>query len=120
MKKMPKKILMKFREMYLQMREDIVSSINKTEIELDLDGDDIDQVQGKTLSEMQDRLGKRDMARLQRLEIALKKIDDGTFGICDDCGCRIPDKRLEILPGADLCINCAEQEEVHLKSYATG
>ena len=120
MKKMPKKTLKKFREMYLKMQEEIVSSMNMPEIKLDLDGDDIDQVQGKTLSELQDRLSKRDLDRLRRLEIALKKIDDESFGICDECGCRIPDKRLEILPGVDLCINCAEQEEVHLRSYATG
>jgi DnaK suppressor protein len=120
MRKMPKKTREKFKKLYLKMRADIVSSINNADNELDLAGDDIDQVQGKTLSEMQDRLSKRDLAKLNRLDTALRKIDDGSFGICDDCGCRIPDKRLEILPGADLCINCAEQEETHLKAYATG
>jgi DnaK suppressor protein len=118
-KRMTKAKLRKFKEMYQEMRDNIIRSINSTDKDLDLDGDDIDQVQGKALSEMQDRLSKRDLVRLTRLETALKKIEEGSFGICEDCGGVIGEKRLEIMPGTDQCINCAEQEEIQLRSYAS-
>jgi len=49
--------------------------------------------------------------RLAELDLALERIDAGTFGICEACGNQIPLKRLERMPGASLCISCKEQEE---------
>lgn len=39
-----------------------------------------------------------------RIKRAIQKIDEGTYGICDDCGEEIPKGRLEALPEATLCI----------------
>jgi len=47
---------------------------------------------------------------LSDIEDALKKIDDGTYGICDECGKYIEAGRLEILPHTPLCLNCVNQE----------
>lgn len=47
-------------------------------------------------------------SRLAALEYALKQIDDPDFGICDDCGNRIPLARLLAMPEANLCVECAE------------
>jgi DnaK suppressor protein len=44
---------------------------------------------------------------LDRIERALAKLDDGTYGICDGCGARIADKRLEAMPDSALCVACA-------------
>ncbi len=42
----------------------------------------------------------------------LKKIENGTYGICESCGAEIPIERLEARPVTDLCIECkTEQEE---------
>lgn len=49
--------------------------------------------------------------RLAELDLALERIEAGTFGICESCGQQIPLKRLERMPGASLCISCKEQEE---------
>jgi DnaK suppressor protein len=38
---------------------------------------------------------------------ALTKLDDGTYGVCDGCGARIPEGRLEIHPWAVRCVDCA-------------
>jgi DnaK suppressor protein len=38
---------------------------------------------------------------------ALKKLDEGTYGICDRCGRLIPEERLEARPWSVLCVNCA-------------
>jgi RNA polymerase-binding transcription factor DksA len=44
-----------------------------------------------------------------KMEKALRKIDEGTYGICDDCGKGIEPARMEILPYASLCINCCKE-----------
>jgi DnaK suppressor protein len=114
---MNKTKLKRFKTMYEEQRKVIVSMLDK-DGELDTDGDDIDQVQGKTLSAMVDRLSHRDMIRLSRIDIALKKIEEGAFGTCESCGGPIGEKRLEALPGTDLCVSCAEVEECQLRDYA--
>jgi DnaK suppressor protein len=48
---------------------------------------------------------------LQRLEEALERIEDGTFGVCEGCGGRIPKKRLAAIPYATRCVKCASQLE---------
>ena len=116
---MKKATLRKFKSLYEGMRREIISTLNtNSSCELDIDGDDIDQVQGKALSEVMNALSKRDIGRLSRIESALKKIEDGSFGTCESCGGKIGEKRLEALPGTDLCVQCAETEEFELRSYA--
>jgi DnaK suppressor protein len=115
---MNKTKLKRFKSMYEQERKTIIALLKLKDDELDIDGDDIDQVQGRTLSAMVTKLSNRDMQRLGRIEIALKKIDEGTFGTCESCGELIGEKRLEALPGTDLCVRCAEVEERELRAYA--
>ena len=45
--------------------------------------------------------------RLSEIENALRRIQDGTFGVCQQCQSRITKKRLEAIPYATLCIKCA-------------
>lgn len=48
---------------------------------------------------------------LQEIEAALKRIDEGTYGICANCGKQIPEERLEALPWATLGIDCQRNLE---------
>ncbi len=50
--------------------------------------------------------------RLERIEAALEKIGEGTYGACDECGSRIPRARLEIIPDTPFCVKCATRLEV--------
>ena len=50
---------------------------------------------------------RRRNAEISRLRSALQRIDDEEFGYCAECGDEIPLRRLEIDPGATLCVNCA-------------
>lgn len=45
--------------------------------------------------------------RIEELEEALERLDEGTYGICSHCGRPIDLERLEALPQTDLCIDCA-------------
>jgi DnaK suppressor protein len=43
----------------------------------------------------------------EKLERALAKLDEGTYGLCDNCGGPIAPGRLEAAPESTLCIDCA-------------
>ena len=48
---------------------------------------------------------------LYELDDALKRVDEGTFGICEDCKVLISKSRLKAVPYARLCIKCQEKRE---------
>ena len=48
---------------------------------------------------------------LKRVNEALERIDNGTFGVCQMCSQPIPEERLKALPYANLCISCKQKEE---------
>jgi DnaK suppressor protein len=47
---------------------------------------------------------------LERVERALAKLDEGTYGTCDHCGGPIAPRRLEAMPDSTLCVDCAAAE----------
>ncbi|MFW5940428.1 MAG: TraR/DksA family transcriptional regulator [Chloroflexota bacterium] len=49
--------------------------------------------------------------RLEQVQSALQRLDDGTYGQCMSCGESISPERLEILPHATLCVNCQANRE---------
>ena len=48
---------------------------------------------------------------IYELDDALKRIEEGTFGICDDCKSSITKIRLKAVPSARLCIKCQQKRE---------
>ena len=54
-------------------------------------------------------LRDRSRAELGRVEAALRRLDDGTYGMCASCGNPIAPERLEAIPWAPLCIDCARK-----------
>lgn len=48
-------------------------------------------------------------ANVNSINRALEKINDGTYGICDDCGEPIGPDRLEAKPGTPFCVNCTDR-----------
>ena len=48
---------------------------------------------------------------LDQIDGALERIKEGSFGQCEECGITIPDPRLEAIPYAALCVQCASRQE---------
>jgi RNA polymerase-binding protein DksA len=48
---------------------------------------------------------------LKDIEAALERIEEGHYGLCEECGARIPKKRLEAIPYATMCVQCASQSQ---------
>jgi DnaK suppressor protein len=48
---------------------------------------------------------------LDKIELALQRISDGSYGTCEDCGKKIPESRLEAIPYTTFCVQCAGLQE---------
>lgn len=58
-----------------------------------------------------ERLDERGQRELEDIDAALRRIADGTYGICLDCDAHIGIERLRAVPTANLCIGCANSRE---------
>lgn len=56
-------------------------------------------------------LAEDEIAELQSIDEALAKIQNLTYGVCQDCGCEIPFARLEVLPYTRFCAGCQNKME---------
>lgn len=66
----------------------------------------MDAMQQQAMAAAQERARKRDLVRI---EMAERRLADGEYGWCADCGEAIADRRLEIDPMAEKCIRCASR-----------
>lgn len=57
------------------------------------------------------RIRDRERKLIMKMQEAIKRIDDGIFGICEVCGGPISDKRLMARPVTTLCIDCKTKQE---------
>ena len=57
------------------------------------------------------RIRDRERKLIAKMQEAIKRIDDGTFGLCESCGGNISEKRLQARPVTTLCIDCKTKEE---------
>ena len=73
--------------------------------------DDLDFSVAEVEAQMELRLRTREALYLRKVNQALARIQEGPFGLCDDCGDAISFKRLESRPTATLCVDCKETEE---------
>ena len=79
--------------------------------------DEMDLASSEYLQSFTFRLRGREKTFLKKIDHALVKIDEGTFGICEECEEPISVKRLEARPETTLCIRCKEDQERHEKDY---
>lgn len=54
--------------------------------------------------------------QVHEIEEALRRIEEGIFGICESCGADIEKRRLEVIPSARFCFRCQERHERHLRN----
>lgn len=68
-------------------------------------------LQRNVAREVDQALTNIDAADLGRIDLALKAMDDGSYGMCDECGCTIPFERLKIEPQTQHCVACKSRWE---------
>jgi DnaK suppressor protein len=111
-----KKDLERFRKLLASERNRILqNAIHMADRNVTIDADDVPDIVDLATSDLSLNLNveirERERHLLGKIDVALAKIDDGSFGICDDCGEAIAPRRLEARPVTTLCIKCKEEEE---------
>jgi DnaK suppressor protein len=117
-----KKDLKRFKEILLGKKAELLRNAQKTLTEdMTLDADDLpdemDLASSEYLQSFTFRLRGREKTFLKKIDHALKKIEDGNFGVCEECEEMISLKRLEARPETTLCIRCKEDQERIEKAY---
>jgi DnaK suppressor protein len=115
-KALTKKELKKFQELLEDKRKVVLERARQMLSEgMVLDANDLpdemDLASSEYIQSFEFRLRGREKSLLSKLDLALKKIDDGSFGICEICEEPIGKKRLEARPETSLCIKCKEDQE---------
>ncbi len=112
------KDILKLKEKLLKRRQELLSEAESAIITEDTTSypDTGDQASAEIERSFMLRLRTREQKLLQKINEAIEKIENGTFGICEDCGAEIRVKRLEARPVTTLCIDCktAQEEEEKL------
>ncbi len=117
-----RKDLKRFRDVLLAKKKEILRSAQRTlneDMTLDANDlpDEMDLASSEYLQSFTFRLRGREKVFLDKIDHALEKIRNGSFGVCEDCGDAISIKRLEARLETTLCIRCKEDQERVEKAY---
>jgi DnaK suppressor protein len=120
---MDAKTLSKFRKVLLEEKQRLLNNSRVSVInELTLSQDDLPDETDLAASEVNQnlifKLRDRERQLLIKIDEALARMDEGTFGSCQECEEPIEPRRLEARPVSTLCIACKEREEHREKIYA--
>lgn len=111
-----------FRQKLMNWRNELIEESNKTLDHLKEESHNIPDLNDLASEETQRgfELRTRDRYRklMDKIEEALKRIDDGEYGYCEETGEKIGLKRLEARPVATLCIEAQERHENHENTHA--
>lgn len=114
---MDEKFVAEVKAKLLEQRQSILKSLADQSDEMKSlikpieSGDEADVASDVIDRTMLDALGAQDSLRLQQIDAALERIRNGKYGICVACNKEIPMERLQALPYAFLCVNCAAAAE---------
>ncbi|MDD5237081.1 MAG: TraR/DksA C4-type zinc finger protein [Candidatus Omnitrophica bacterium] len=123
-KKLDKKELLEFKKLVLKKKSELIEQINhisedtlkKSPKEASGDISSYTYHMADVATDTYDRefsmsLASNDRAIFYEIEDALKKIEDGTYGICEECKDFIAKVRLRAIPYARLFLKCQEKKE---------
>lgn len=104
---MDKDVLKKQLEERLATLQSRLASI-KRDVTQGHSGDSAEQAQERENDEVVDAIGNETALSIRAVAAALERISAGTYGICENCGEDIGEARLQVVPEATRCVNCAE------------
>ena len=108
-----------FRRLLIQRLDELIVGGNKTVNDFagpkDMCPDFLDQASMESDADFSLRLKERESRLMRKIRRALKKLDEGNFGVCEKCGREISEERLKARPVAVLCIKCKKKQEAKEK-----
>ena len=110
----------KFKEQLEQMKRDVISDVEQTLADMTSQNGNVPDPNDRATIEsdrsFELRLRTRERKLLDKVDEAIARIEEGTYGICDECGKEIRIKRLEARPVAKFCIDCKTKQEQREKA----
>lgn len=103
-----------FKQKLIDLRSKVTQRIKTIDHDIrheDLSADWSEQATERENDEVLESLGNAADRELAHINYALKRIEDGSYFFCEECGDKIPAARLELLPFSTLCVSCAEDLE---------
>lgn len=104
----------KFKAILEEKRDAISNSTGKKthweNMENTRHGDFVDQASDDNEVHVNIRLLQTDAKLLRAIEAALSRIEDGSYGVCTECGEDISEVRLKAVPWTSVCISCKEKK----------
>tara|TARA_B100000073_G_scaffold143282_1_gene117868 strand:- start:53 stop:469 length:417 start_codon:yes stop_codon:yes gene_type:complete len=112
-----------FRNKLIEWKKDLIKTNNEALYNSSLDdnstsADIVDQASSYTEKNVEMRAINRQIKLISKIDAALKRIKDGTYGFCEETAEPIGLKRLMARPVATLCIAAQEKHEKNEKVYA--
>ncbi len=105
-------------ELLLKERDELLSKLNSEGDDFRSEafassgrGDSSDLASDEGAYRKMEALNAMDAKKLKAIEGALKRIGDGKYGYCLQCGKKIPEGRLRAIPEAVLCVDCKSANE---------
>jgi DnaK suppressor protein len=104
------------KDMLLRMREELVREIARrsrasAQGTMPDIGDILDSVSEERTRELDMILTDREKKKLHQIDDAIDRIEENTYGLCEECGVKIPKGRLKVMPFAKYCVECQEKIE---------
>jgi DnaK suppressor protein len=114
--KMPKKELEKYRRLLVDKKSSLVSDLAKTKnAEEETTEESTQDIADKAVSsytrEFLYSLNDVERNTIQQTDQALSRIEDGSYGFCQNCGNAMSEKRLSAIPWSRHCVDCQELAE---------
>lgn len=103
-----------YKQILLDLKSEVSGRITAIDRDIrheDLSTDWSEQASERENDEVLESLGNSSEQELSMIKFALMRIEEGTYFYCADCGEQIPAARLDLLPFAAHCVNCAEKIE---------
>jgi DnaK suppressor protein len=117
---MEKELLEKFKTQLMEKRDAILNEAGKTLSEMTDQNSNVPDPNDRATIEsdrsFELRIRERERTLLGKIEEALERVEEGSFGICEECGEDIGMKRLEARPVTTLCIDCKTLQETKEKA----
>jgi RNA polymerase-binding protein DksA len=104
----------KIRKQLLEEKLEILKNVEgSSNLPLHMNPDRDDLAQDYITLEKEIAIKALEREQLEQIDKALERLDDGTYGLCQECHQPIHPERLEILPYALLCVSCQSKQERH-------
>ena len=107
-----------FRKILEDMRSELVDEVRvqiERSRERDYAGDLGDYATSDMIADYAHMFGERLQQRLLMIDDALEAIEDGDYGLCEECDEAINEKRLQLMPFARFCVSCQSELERQAK-----